>query len=90
LLFNPLFQLTVILWLVQFFNWLLVLAQSDLSFAQPMSGISYITVACSAACLFGEHISPQRGAGIALIVIGAWLMGGTTPHTRGQVSEARK
>jgi drug/metabolite transporter (DMT)-like permease len=82
LFLSPWFQLTVFLWIAQFFNWILVLARSDLSFAQPMTAFSYVTVALCAYFIFHEHITVIRGVGILLIVIGAWQMSATGHNTR--------
>jgi drug/metabolite transporter (DMT)-like permease len=74
---QPLFQLTLLLWICQFVNWMLVLGNADLSFAQPITALSYVTVALVGWLGLHEHIPPLRIAGIALIVIGVWQMSRT-------------
>src|SRR6476619_5269484 len=40
----PLFHVTLLLFLLQFVNWMVVLAHADLSYAQPITALSYVTV----------------------------------------------
>jgi drug/metabolite transporter (DMT)-like permease len=86
ILHQPLFQLTVFLWVCQFINWMLVLGHADLSFAQPITALSYVTVALVGWLKLHEHIPPLRVAGIALIVIGVWQMSRTHPVTAGETT----
>ena len=74
---QPLFQFTVVLWVCQFVNWMLVLGHADLSFAQPITALSYVTVAMVGWLGLHENIPPMRVAGIALIVAGVWQMSRT-------------
>jgi len=67
------------LFLAQFFNWMWVLGNADLSFAQPFTALSYVLVSSAAAFFFHEHIGPLRMLGIALILAGVLLVG-SSPH----------
>ena len=54
--------------------WMVALARSELSWAYPLLGISYILVAISGWVVFGEHLSIYRILGIALVMAGAALV----------------
>lgn len=55
--------------------WILTLTKEDLSFAYPMLAISYVAITLISVFLFNEKITMLRGAGIALVTIGAILIG---------------
>ncbi|MGO9474308.1 MAG: hypothetical protein ACLPWS_13045 [Rhodomicrobium sp.] len=44
---NPLFLGVIALMTLQFFNWLAVLSQADLSYAKPVAALSYATVSAA-------------------------------------------
>ena len=46
LLHSPLAIFVIFLMACQFFNWLMVLSNADLSYAQPVTSLSYISVFC--------------------------------------------
>jgi len=77
-LHQPLFAAVLLIYILQFFNWMAVLAESDISFAQPISTVSIVTVSLLSVYIFGEWISATHGVGIALIFAGVWLIS-TTP-----------
>ena len=54
--------------------WIVVLARSELSWAYPLLGISYVLVAISGWLVFGEQLSIYRILGIAFVVAGAVLV----------------
>ena len=58
----------------QLVNWLKVLEHADLSYAQPITSLSYVSVCVLSAHLFGEHIGPAKAAGILCIFSGVWLV----------------
>ncbi|MBI5920557.1 MAG: 4-amino-4-deoxy-L-arabinose transferase [Betaproteobacteria bacterium] len=70
---QPWFAVVIGLFLVQLWNWLGVLKHADLSFAQPITSISYLTVSVASWWLFGEAIGPVKTTGILLILAGVWL-----------------
>jgi drug/metabolite transporter (DMT)-like permease len=76
---QPRVWLLLALFASQFLNWMWVLGQADLSFAQPFTALSYLTVSAGAAWVLHEHLSIWRIAGIALILCGVILIG-STPH----------
>lgn len=54
--------------------WLLVLSRVEVSFAYPMLSVGYIVNAVAAYYLFAENLSPARASGIAVIVLGVYLV----------------
>jgi drug/metabolite transporter (DMT)-like permease len=74
---EPMCHLMIVLGIAQFFNWMVVLAKVDLSFAQPITSLSYVTVAVVGGVVLHEHIGPARAAGIGLIMLGVWTMSRT-------------
>ncbi|MDD3580579.1 MAG: EamA family transporter [Desulfobacca sp.] len=59
---------------VFFFLWLAVLSWSDLSFALPLTALSYVVTAFLAQYLLQEDITPIRWAGTVLICMGVALV----------------
>jgi multidrug transporter EmrE-like cation transporter len=55
--------------------WMRVLSTSELSWGYPLLGLSYVFVALVGVFVFGEHLSALRLAGIALVILGAALVG---------------
>jgi drug/metabolite transporter (DMT)-like permease len=78
---QPLFLITVLLIILMFFNWMIVLSNADLSYAQPITALSYVTVSVVAVVLFGENIPPQRMIGITMILFGVWFISSTSHRT---------
>lgn len=73
-----------IAWLLTFFvAYMLVLSWADYSFVQPASAMAYAVVALLATLLLGEVVSPLRWAGIAVICLGVFVVGYTSPRTTG-------
>ena len=60
--------IVVVLFVAQLFNWLRVLQMSDLSYAQPITSLSYITVLWFSVSWLGEQLDPLKIAGILLIM----------------------
>ena len=55
-----------------FFAGLLVLmAESDISFLWPLTGLSFVFATISAKMFLHEHVSPSRWVGVMFIVVGA-------------------
>lgn len=78
---QPLFHVTALLFILMFFNWMIVLSNADLSYAQPITALSYIAVSVVAVVWFGEDISPQRMIGIMMILFGVWFISRTSHRT---------
>ena len=80
---NPWFAVAMVAFAAQLWNWTRVLARADLSFAQPFTALSYLTVLGVSARSLHETISPARGAGVALILLGVFLISRTPFRTGG-------
>lgn len=78
---EPLLAVVLALFAVQFINWMAVLSASDVSYAQPITALSYIVVTLFAAVWMGERVTLARGAGVILILAGVWLIGSTPIKT---------
>ncbi len=64
---NPLFLFVIFLMACQFFNWLLVLHNADLSFAQPVTSLSYVSVFFLSVLLLKEAVDLLQMTGILLV-----------------------
>jgi drug/metabolite transporter (DMT)-like permease len=78
---NPLFAGVIFLMALQFFNWLAVLSQADLSFAKPVAALSYASVAICSVLLLGEAVDSIQIAGVACVIAGVWFISQTDPST---------
>jgi drug/metabolite transporter (DMT)-like permease len=74
---QPVFFVAALFMVLQLFNWLEVLKLSDLSYAQPISSLSYVSVYVLSAVYFGEKIDALQIAGIVIIVAGVWCISRT-------------
>src|SRR5258706_15193985 len=77
ILVNPLFIVVVGLMGIQFLNWLVLLAHTDLSYAQPVTSLSYVTVSILSVVLLNEKIYQLQCVGIALVIAGVWFISQT-------------
>ena len=85
---QPWFIVLAGIFLIQLFNWLKVLEHADLSYAQPITSLSYITVCVLSAVLFGEHIGLAKIAGVLCVLGGVWLISQGKPlEQKNPVSE---
>jgi multidrug transporter EmrE-like cation transporter len=73
--------LLLVLFGCQFFDWIWVLGNADLSFAQPFTALSYVIVSACAVLFFHEHLTPLRMLGIAAILAGVLLVGSSEHKT---------
>jgi drug/metabolite transporter (DMT)-like permease len=67
----------------QLFNWIRVLARSDLSFAQPFTALSYISVLAISHHSLHENLSVSKMAGVVLILVGVFFISRTPFRTTG-------
>jgi drug/metabolite transporter (DMT)-like permease len=79
---QPLFIAVAILFALQLWNWVKVLELADLSFAQPITALSYVSVCVLSALYLGESIGAFKIAGIGLILAGVWFISRTDHVTR--------
>lgn len=71
---QPAFYLMFVLMLVQLFNWLTVLDHADVSFAQPFTSLSRVTVCLASVFYLGERITAVQLIGILMVCAGAWCI----------------
>jgi multidrug transporter EmrE-like cation transporter len=83
ILHEPLFHVALLVYFLQFFNWMIVLAHADLSYAQPITALSYVTVSGASMAIFHEHLSPLRVFGLVMILVGVWVISRTNLRTAG-------
>ena len=76
-LLNPWFALAMLAFAAQLWNWLRVLSRADLSFVQPFTALSYISVLGLSALWLHERISGRQGLGVCLILMGVWFISRT-------------
>jgi uncharacterized membrane protein len=78
---NPLVVGGTILLAMGLFSSLSLLSWADLSYVLPVTATGYALSAILGWGVLGEHVSAGRWAGIALITVGALLVGRTQPRT---------
>jgi len=71
---DPLPLLVIGVFVLQLVNWLVVLERVDLSYAQPLTALSYVTVCLLSAWLFGERLDLHKGLGVLLVLAGVALV----------------
>ena len=76
---SPWFYAAMAAFGAQLYNWTRVLARADLSFAQPFTALSYVTVLTISSHSLHEGISASRIAGVGLVLLGVFLIS-RTPH----------
>ena len=81
-LHNPLFLFVIFLMACQFFNWLMVLRNADLSYAQPVTSLSYVTVFLLSVHYLNESTDALQVTGILLVLAGVWFISQTDHVTR--------
>ena len=82
--FEPLvIAAVVVIFTAQLINWLRVLEMSDLSYSQPITSLSYITVLWFSVTWLGEQLDPLKIAGILLILAGVWFISRGPHHSHG-------
>jgi drug/metabolite transporter (DMT)-like permease len=79
---NPLFLGVIALMTLNFFNWLAVLSQADLSYAKLVTALSYATVPIFSVLILGEAVDKVEIAGLAFVIAGVGLISQTKPLTR--------
>lgn len=67
----------------QLCNWMRVLARADLSFAQPFTALSYITVLTISSRFLHERLSLFKVIGVVLILLGVFFISRTPSATGG-------
>ena len=80
---SPLFYAAMLAFGAQLFNWVRVLARADLSFAQPFTALSYVSVLAISCRSLQESLSVSKMAGVALILVGVFFISRTPYRTAG-------
>jgi drug/metabolite transporter (DMT)-like permease len=80
---SPLFYAAMLAFGAQLFNWIRVLARADLSFAQPFTALSYISVLAISCHSLHESLSVSKMLGVALILVGVFFISRTPFRTTG-------
>ncbi len=71
---SPLVWLGIVFLILSFITWLYVLQQLPLSVAFPVTQVVHVMVPLGSWLVLGEAISPIRWCGIALVVLGLFLV----------------
>jgi drug/metabolite transporter (DMT)-like permease len=79
---QPLFLAAAIIMIWQLINWLQVLDGADLSFVQPITSLSYVTVCGLSVFYLGENVDFLQVMGIAIVLAGVWCVGLTEHRSR--------
>lgn len=78
---SPLFYAAMLAVAVQLWNWMRVLARADLSFAQPFTALSYLSVLALSRLSLHEHLSVSRLVGVTFILAGVFFISRSPFHT---------
>ena len=68
----------------QYFNWLMVLGDADLSYAQPVTSLSYVSVFFLSVLYLKEVADVFQIAGIIFVLVGVWFISQTDHLTQVQ------
>jgi drug/metabolite transporter (DMT)-like permease len=85
---NPRFVFVIFLMGCQFFNWLMILGDADLSYAQPVTSLSYVSVFFLSVLYLKETADLFQIAGIMFVLVGVWFISQTEHLTQAQESDA--
>ena len=88
LLHSPLAIFVIFLMACQFFNWLMVLGNADLSYAQPLTSLSYVSVYCLSVLYLKEATDLIQITGIIFVLTGIWFISQTDHVTQSKELEA--
>jgi drug/metabolite transporter (DMT)-like permease len=84
---NPRFVFVIFLMGCQFFNWLMILGDADLSYAQPVTSLSYVSVFFLSVLYLKETADLFQIAGIMFVLVGVWFISQTEHLTQAQESD---
>jgi drug/metabolite transporter (DMT)-like permease len=77
------FYVAMLAFVAQLFNWMRVLARADLSFAQPFTALSYITVLAISTRVLHESLPASKLVGVCLVLLGVFFISRTPSSTAG-------
>ena len=78
---NPAMIGIIAIMALQFFNWLMVLSEADLSYAKPVASLSYACVPVVSVLMLHEAIDGVEIAGVVFVIAGVWFISQTKPMT---------
>ena len=78
---NPALIGIIAIMALQFFNWLMVLGEADLSYAKPVASLSYACVPIVSVLMLHEAIDGFEIAGVVFVIAGVWFISQTKPIT---------
>ena len=67
---------------------MLLLTWADYSYVQPATSLSYLSITLLSYFVLGEMISPLRWLGVAVICLGVFVVGLTSPSSAGALDRA--
>jgi len=79
---GPLFLLVAALFAWQLLNWLRVLESSDLSYSQPITALSLVTVFVLSVLYLGEGVDLPKVTGTLFVLAGVWFISRTDHDSR--------
>ena len=77
-----LFMLVAALFAWQLLNWLRVLESSDLSYSQPITALSLVTVFVLSVLYLGEGVDLPKVTGTLFVLAGVWFISRTDHDSR--------
>ncbi|MDD5439751.1 MAG: EamA family transporter [Candidatus Omnitrophica bacterium] len=72
--------LGIVIYVLNFFIWVLILSRVELSVAMPAGSTTYIMIPLIAIFFFKEQVSLLRWIGIAFIILGIFVVSRSRPH----------
>ena len=78
---SPILWLGILVYMLNFFVWIIILYKVDLSIAMPVGSFCYIFVPITAIVFFHERIDPLRWLGIICIMLGIHFVSRSKPST---------
>ncbi len=78
---NPALLGIIAIMALQFFNWLMVLGEADLSYAKPVASLSYACVPVVSMLMLHEAIDALQIAGVVFVIAGVWFISQTKART---------
>ena len=74
ILLNPFVVAGLVGFFISMLIWLYVLSRMELSFAYPFVALNYVLILFGSYFLFKETITPLKIVGVAVIIIGVFLV----------------
>lgn len=85
--FHPLVFIGLTLYFISAMFWIIALSKTDVSYAYPFASLGYVIVALISWLFLNEQIKTLRIIGIAVIILGVYIVGKSTP---GKTNKTKK